>query len=565
MISTIIKILNSEEKYYFKYILILMFINSFFELVSLAVFYPLIKFLTNETYGLDFINSYLAKFNYQIVNENELIYFYLVTILIAFIIKNIFYVYFIYEQNKFIKKIRLRVSNELFKKYINLQYSIFFKKSLANILRNIDLSVNFSTIVTALLTLFTEILVVLILIGFLLNIEIKITLAIIFLMSLSVISLKTFSKDRFYKLGVVSQKYAEIIKKEIIQIFSGIREIKILKKEKFFNNKFNKINYLEANNNFIRDILLQIPKVIIETLVVLLIVILISSLLVLNFDKSIIISYISLIIIASIRLMPSSIRIIGALQRLKFTDAHNQILTKEIYESTQSIKYNSREIIKQKFLFKENIKFINVSFYYNKKKPIIKKLNIDIKKNSCIGIIGSSGSGKSTFADLVIGLLKPSKGLIKIDNTPLVKNIDDWQNKISYVSQSPFFLNDTIEKNIAFGLSSKKIDKKLLIEVAKKVRIYEHINSLHLKFKTIVGESGINFSGGQLQRIAIARALYKKSQLLILDESTNALDNQNEENFFKFLKSLKKRVTIIIISHKSKNLLLCDKVYKINN
>ena len=565
MISTIIKILNSEEKYYFKYILILMFINSFFELVSLAAFYPLIKFLTNETYGLDFINSYLTNFNYQIENENELIYFYLATILIAFIIKNIFYVYFIYEQNKFIKKIRLRVSNELFKKYINLQYSIFFKKSLANILRNIDLSVNFSTIVTALLTLFTEILVVLILIGFLLNIEIKITLVIIFLMSLLVISLKTFSKDRFYKLGVVSQKYAEIIKKEIIQIFSGIREIKILKKEKFFNNKFNKINYLEANNNFIRDILLQIPKVIIETLVVLLIVILISSLLVLNFDKSIIISYISLIIIASIRLMPSSIRIIGALQRLKFTDAHNQILTKEIYESTQSIKYNSREIVKQKFLFKENIKFINVSFYYNKKKPIIKKLNIDIKKNSCIGIIGPSGSGKSTFADLVIGLLKPSKGLIKIDNTPLVKNIDDWQNKISYVSQSPFFLNDTIEKNIAFGLSSKKIDKKLLIEVAKKVRIYEHINSLHLKFKTIVGESGINFSGGQLQRIAIARALYKKSQLLILDESTNALDNQNEENFFKFLKSLKKRVTIIIISHKSKNLLLCDKVYKINH
>ena len=479
MISTIIKILNSEEKYYFKYILILMFINSFFELVSLAVFYPLIKFLTNETYGLDFINSYLAKFNYQIVNENELIYFYLVTILIAFIIKNIFYVYFIYEQNKFIKKIRLRVSNELFKKYINLQYSIFFKKSLANILRNIDLSVNFSTIVTALLTLFTEILVVLILIGFLLNIEIKITLAIIFLMSLSVISLKTFSKDRFYKLGVVSQKYAEIIKKEIIQIFSGIREIKILKKEKFFNNKFNKINYLEANNNFIRDILLQIPKVIIETLVVLLIVILISSLLVLNFDKSIIISYISLIIIASIRLMPSSIRIIGALQRLKFTDAHNQILTKEIYESTQSIKYNSREIIKQKFLFKENIKFINVSFYYNKKKPIIKKLNIDIKKNSCIGIIGSSGSGKSTFADLVIGLLK-----------------QHMKKKSLFLFQYPDIL---------------------------------------------------------------------KSQLLILDESTNALDNQNEENFFKFLKSLKKRVTIIIISHKSKNLLLCDKVYKINN
>ena len=185
-------------------------------------------------------------------------------------------------------------------------------------------------------------------------------------------------------------------------------------------------------------------------------------------------------------------------------------------------------------------------------------------KNSCVGIVGPSGSGKSTFTDLLIGLLKPSSGIIKIDNSPLNHCIDSWQDKISYVSQSPFFLNDTIERNIAFGLQANKINKKLLIEVSKKAQIYDYINSTNLKFKTKVGEGGINFSGGQLQRIAIARALYKKSELLILDESTNSLDPESEFQFFKFLKNIAKEITIIIISHDNKNLAMCDRIYIID-
>ena len=195
-----------------------------------------------------------------------------------------------------------------------------------------------------------------------------------------------------------------------------------------------------------------------------------------------------------------------------------------------------------------------MGFSYEQKNPILKNFNLKIEKNSCIGIVGSSGSGKSTFTDLVIGLLKPSSGLIRIDNSLLNDNINSWQNKISYVSQLPFFLNDTIEKNIAFGLSQKKIDRKLLVQVSKKAQIYNNIKKFKLKFKTRVGESGINFSGGQLQRIAIARALYKKS-----------LDSQNEKQFFKFLKTLRKQLTIIIISHKRENLLICDDIYKIEN
>ena len=565
MIQTVYKLLNSGEKKYFKFILFLLCLNSIFELISLAIFYPLLSFLIDSTYDISIINNFLDKFNYQITTYKGLIFFFLGIILVVFFIKNIFYLYYVYEQNKFLRKIRLRVSNELIEKYIYLSYPAFFKKTLANILRNIDLSTTFSTIAFSLILFYSEILVFILLIGFLLSIEFKLTLAIIIIMGFLIFIFKNFSKNKFYQLGVISQKYAERLKKEILQTFSGIREIKILKKELFFNKKFSEVNKLEANNNFIRDILLQIPRVVIEFVVVLLMVIIITSMFILEYEKTQIMIYVSLMVIAAGRLMPSAIRIISSLQRLKYSQPLNQILIKEFSKKVESIKDNDKKIFEKFFLFKKNITFSNVSFSYEQKNPILKNFNLKIEKNSCIGIVGSSGSGKSTFTDLVIGLLKPSSCLIRIDNSLLNDNINSWQNKISYVSQLPFFLNDTIEKNIAFGLSQKKIDRKLLVQVSKKAQIYNNIKKFKLKFKTRVGESGINFSGGQLQRIAIARALYKKSSVLILDESTNSLDSQNEKQFFKFLKTLRKQLTIIIISHKRENLLICDDIYKIEN
>ena len=285
--------------------------------------------------------------------------------------------------------------------------------------------------------------------------------------------------------------------------------------------------------------------------------------LLLGFDKAETLIYVSLMIVASSRLMPSAIRIIATIQRLKFTQPHCKTLIEEFKKSSYLAQSNNEQPSKV-LSFKNKIIFRNVNFYYEKNKYVLRNFNLEIAKNSCVGIVGPSGSGKSTFTDLLIGLLKPSSGIIKIDNSPLNHCIDSWQDKISYVSQSPFFLNDTIEKNIAFGLQGNKINKKLLIEVSKKAQIYEYINSTNQKFKTKVGEGGINFSGGQLQRIAIARALYKKSELLILDESTNSLDPENEFQFFKFLKNIAKEITIIIISHDNKNLVMCDKIYIID-
>jgi ATP-binding cassette, subfamily B, bacterial PglK len=563
MITSIYKLLSISEKKYFYFIFFLLCINSIFELISLAAFYPILVLLFDENYNFEKINNYLQFLDFNSLSFNDYLFLFLFIILTVFFIKIFFYLYFVYQQNKFVREIRLRLSGELIEKYITLSYSAFFKKTLPNILRNIELSTGFSSIAISLITFYSEILIFSLLVLFLLSIEFKLTLSIAILISFLIYILKFKTNKKFYILGVKSQEYAERFNKEILQTFEGIREVKILKKEFFFNRKFFRINKLEANNNFLRDILLQVPRVVTELIVVSSIVGLIYIMVSLDYEKSKILIFISIAALASARLMPSAIRIIGSLQRLKYSQPLNEILIKELKSKiNKEIRYIERPITK-KLPFKDNISFSDVSFYYVKNKTVIDKLNFKIKKNSCFGIVGESGSGKSTITDLIMGLINPTSGKIKIDNEFLNKNINLWQNNISYVSQSPFFLNDTIENNIAFGLSQNKINKKLIVEVSKKAQIFGHINQLKQKFKTKMGEKGINFSGGQLQRIAIARALYGKSDVLILDESTNSLDYKSEIMFFDFLKKLKKSLTIIIISHKSENLKICDQVIKI--
>jgi ABC-type multidrug transport system fused ATPase/permease subunit len=271
--------------------------------------------------------------------------------------------------------------------------------------------------------------------------------------------------------------------------------------------------------------------------------------------------YLSFIVLVFIRLMPSAIRIFSSLQRFNYHQPLNQIVINEfkIKDDKKFLNIETKKYID----FKKSIKFNNVNFFYSKKEIILNNANFEIKKKSCVGIVGASGSGKSTIADLLMGLISPTFGSISVDSTPILSNLDLWQDKISYVSQFPYFLNDTIEKNIAFGVNSKNINKKLLIESSKKARIYDEIKNKLYRFKSVIGENGVALSGGQLQRIAIARALYKKSEVLILDEATSSLDHTNEKFFFEFIKHLKGLLTIIIISHKKNNLSFCDKIYKV--
>ena len=228
-------------------------------------------------------------------------------------------------------------------------------------------------------------------------------------------------------------------------------------------------------------------------------------------------------------------------------------------------KYEKKQPDQPEFNFNNSINFKNVSFSYPKKSGILKDINLTILKNSVVGIKGETGSGKSTIIKLLMKLLEPTKGNIEIDGVNLSLLGRSWQNKIGYIPQNFYILNDTILENIIFSEENSLADEKKLRNILKISELENVVNNLPDKINTIVGPSGKQISGGQAQRLAIARALYQDKEILIFDEATNSLDEKTESQILKNIQNYKINKTIIIMSHNSKVLEKCDKVFHIEN
>ena len=268
---------------------------------------------------------------------------------------------------------------------------------------------------------------------------------------------------------------------------------------------------------------------------------------------------------AGLRVLPSLNTIISQSQYINFSNPVVENLKKEFDEKNVSFKLlNKKENFK--INFRNSIQLKNIFFKYKNNNFIFSDLNIIIRKNQCIGIMGQSGSGKSTLINLIIGLLNPTKGSILIDNKKIIKkHIFRSKNLIGYIPQQTFLFDDSIRNNIAFGQDNNSIDDQYIHKLIDLVELRELVTRYKSGIDTLIGEKGIKLSGGQIQRIGIARALYIKPQILIFDESTNALDNKTEKKIFKNLKKIKKNFSIIIVAHRKSSLILCDKIYEVKN
>ena len=261
--------------------------------------------------------------------------------------------------------------------------------------------------------------------------------------------------------------------------------------------------------------------------------------------------------------MPSINIIISQSQYLNFAKTEIKNLKKEFFEK-DLIKIE--DIPTTNILFKKDIKLRNIHYQYPNKNIVFSNLNFELKKNESIGLMGESGSGKTTLVNLITGLLKPTKGEIIIDDKKS-ENYKLYKSKtlIGYVPQHTYLLDDTIKNNIAFGLDEEKIDESFMRQIIDIAELSNLLKRSDKGLETIIGEKGIKLSGGQIQRIGIARALYIKPSLLIFDEATNALDDNTEKKIFSNLAKIKKNFTLIMIAHRKSSLLLSDKIFEIKN
>tara|TARA_Y100000816_G_scaffold291487_1_gene282993 strand:- start:131 stop:1837 length:1707 start_codon:yes stop_codon:yes gene_type:complete len=558
MIKSLLSLLNYREKTQLIFIGIGVLVTSFIELLSIGVLLPLVSILMGGDYS--FLGKTLESYinNYK---REEIIIISCVFIIILYFIKNIYLYLYNYVLSRYSRNIQHRISSDLFTKYINEINPVYNKKNSGTLIRNINASGTVGLFLFSFLILIVEVSIILFLMIFLLNVNFALTLAVIIIFSLAILILYFSTKRKLFEFNSLKEKITSVVNQESIQSLRLIKIIKIFKKEKLFSKKFTKSNFKKFDYNFKSEIILHVPKLLIETLVVISVCLIIIYMISLGNSSKEIIPLITIYAASAVRLMPSSTRIITSLQRLKAYLPALTIIYNEFNVSGKKVE----KIDEVNFTFSK-LEFKDLSFRYNENKILFKNQNFKIEKGEMIGIYGESGSGKSTLANLIVGLIQPTSGKIIYDNEIENNSKNKFTPIVGYVPQNTALFDDTIWNNITFF--ENKDDNGVMRkfnEVVKLSNLKTFIDSLPNKEDTNLGEGFSKVSGGQAQRIGIARALFISSDFLIFDESTSALDSDNENEVIKTINSLKKLKTIIVISHRSELFENCDKIYQIKD
>ncbi len=548
-------------------LVILIICTVLLEIIGVGLIIPLVIFFLEDDVSTKY--PFLVEIVGIFISDPgkfQLIQFSLISILIVYFLKNLFLSLIALLETKFSFGVHAAVQRKLFEYYINQNLSFHTKKNSANLINNTtkEISVLFHLIMHS-VTLFSEIFIF-IGISILLIVYQPLAFFSVGAISLLVVGLYNFfTKKKLRKLGEIRQREDEFLIQKIQQGIGGIRELKIYNREVDFRDLFFESNInlfkVQWKSHFIQ----KLPKPILEYATVLAMVFVVFIFLSFSFTSSYIVTVLALFGVAAVRVLPSLVRIFNSVQAIQFGIPALEIIYNELKNVDNSL-FNKKKGPVKPLDFNHSIKLKNVSFkYLESKNLILDDVNFEIPKGELIGIQGISGSGKSTLIDIILGLISPSSGAVLVDNFDISKGILNWQKNISYVPQNVFLTDDTLTRNIAFGLKDEKIDTKKITEAIKASELDEFTKSLPNKNNTFVGERGARVSGGQRQRIGLARALYHDPKLLILDETTSSLEKEIEKKIMHTVSNIKKNKTIIIVSHDEKLLSNCDKIFYLEN
>jgi ABC-type bacteriocin/lantibiotic exporter with double-glycine peptidase domain len=376
-------------------------------------------------------------------------------------------------------------------------------------------------------------------------------------------------KNKFLELGKKKLYFDQKKLQDLQNSLHAVQNIKLDHLENVFSNRFFFNTNLASRSQFFSNFMLEFIKPLIEFLVlVLFILILLFFFFYLQISKQEIIMMIGLFIIAMFRILPSCNRTLNAFNTIRYYYSTIHLISDELKALTINNNNDQNEKFKKNNLvFKNLIELKNLSFYYTdniKTVEILKNINIKIKKNKFTGILGDSGTGKTTLLNIICYLLKPSSGSLLLDNIDVSDSYISYQKKIGYVSQNTYLVDGSIVENIIFGVDKKDYNDDKFNKVIDLSNVNEFLSKLPMGKDELIGEKGSKLSGGQKQRIGIARALYKNPEILILDEATSALDLSNERIIINNIKKIN-NITVIMVSHNPNTLKICDNVYKIEN
>ncbi len=548
-------VLSSDDKKYLIYLFLFTILIAMIETLGVSIIMPFLS-VTGD-FSLVETNEYY-KYVYDFLGFSDVKNFVIifgVIILIFYFIRaglNSLYVFLIMH---FINSRYSIIVNKLFKKYLSLPYKDYIEKNTSFLTKSIvNEAANITELFWFALILLSEVLVFIFIYSVLMYINYQITMVISLVILVVGFIIKVGISRNMKYYGEKREEYQKDFYEVLNKSFNNVKMLKLQSRDNNIN-EFDAISEKYVKTKIISGTLQQLPRFLFEFVGFGLVVLIVLYHLINTevADKDLL-ALVSVFILGLYRILPSITRIFLSYNTILFQYRSLDVIHNDLNLPVENLE-------NEKISFKDEIRLDTITFSYGQRE-IIKKLNLNIKKEDKIAFIGESGSGKSTLVDIIMGLHKVSDGEIYIDNDRLSeKNLNNWRSHFGYIPQTVYLFDGTIAENVAFGLD---IDIEKVIGALSKANIWEFLKDKD-GLETKVGESGVMLSGGQKQRIAIARALYKNPDILVLDEATSALDDETEAKIMDEIYEVSKDKTLIIIAHRLSTIRRCDKVYKIEN
>lgn len=562
-------LLDKKQKVTMVGLLVMMLIGAVLEVASIGIVVPVVSIVMDENAIND---GGIVQTLYEILPVNSVRQFTVVimlSLIAAFIIKNIF----LFIQQKFMLSFvygnQFSTSERLMKNYLRKSYEFYLNADTAVVQRNITSDVNnMYALILALLQLLSEGIVFACLVAVLFWQDPVMTVLVTVVLLAVLFIIKVVLKPIMRKAGEDNQDFYSGLYKLISQTVMGIKEVKIAGKEQYFVDEYITCGkgYVNAVQKY--SLYNNVPRLLIETVMIICMVGYMLYLLLKGTGVETMIPTISAFGVAAMRLLPSANRINNQLNTIAFSEPFFMGVSDSLQDEIngENIDMSFAKESDTKLPVKKVIELKDITYAYpNTDKLIFDHADLSIPVGSSVGIVGTSGAGKSTVVDILLGLLKPQTGNIYADGVDVMQEYRSWIKNIGYIPQMIFMLDGTIRENVAFGVARDKINEERIREVLKEAQLDEFIKTLPDGLDTTIGERGIRLSGGQRQRIGIARALYEDPEVLVLDEATSALDNDTEAAIMDSINRLHGKKTLIIIAHRLQTIEKCDMIYRVEN
>lgn len=568
------QILNTRQKQFVIVLVFMMLLGGIMESLSVSLILPLITaVMDTKTWNGKWYAQLLCSI-FNISDQRQYVSVLLILLIIVFVLKNVYLIVEYRIQYNFIGKCRYDMQAGLIHSYIRKPYTFYLSANFGEIIRiiNSDVTEAFN-LLTGVLLFYTEIIVSIVLGITIIVMSPMMAFGIIIILLVELLVIAVIIKPVMQRTGEGQRNESALSNKWLLQSLNGIKSIKVANKEDYFEDNFKEHARKSVRLAAKYQTLYNLPRLLIEAFTVAGVLFIMLILVLNGMDLASLVPQLSAFVIAAIRLLPSVNRISTSINQVPFYEGGldniiRVIKDEDVLESSSSeIEFAGwKNQTFRNFTFNENIAFKDVSFSYPQNdKRILDYTRFKIHAGESVGIIGSSGSGKTTTVDIMLGLLSPSSGSVSVDGDDINDNLPAWLSHLAYIPQSIFLMDDTIRANVAFGIDRSKMSDEKVWESLREAQLEDFVRGLPEGIDTTIGEQGVRLSGGQRQRIGIARALYNDPEILFFDEATSALDNETEKAIMESIENLKGRKTLVIIAHRLTTIENCDVVYKVEN